>query len=84
MTETYQDLEPGYVKNDFLYDWFFHYNPYAEVWVAIPKNQKDGYFNNLNSDQFIKSSEFSTLLYILHKTKGDASLIEKLVNGNVE
>jgi hypothetical protein len=81
--EVYQDQEPYYELNDesFLYDWVFHYNPYSENWAAIPRETYVEYFQNYNHPSIIRSSSINTLLELLYKSKGDRTIIEKIVNG---
>lgn len=78
--EVYQDLESIYKSNDQLYlvNWVFHFNPYSNTWVAIPRDKYNEYWDNYNHPDILRSSSINTLLELLHRSKGDRSLIEKL------
>jgi hypothetical protein len=79
--ETYQDYEPGYTGNAFMYNWVFHFNPYTELWVAIHRDDYMKYWDKLDCQRCIKSKNISDLKDLLYKTKGDVDEIEKLING---
>jgi hypothetical protein len=81
--EVYQDLESFYKPNDisFLSDWVFHYNSYSEMWAAVPRETYTEYWSNYNHPSILRSSSINTLMDLLYKTKGDASLIEKVISG---
>lgn len=78
--EVYQDLESIYKSNDQLYlvNWVFHFNPYSNTWVAIPRDKYNEYWDNYNHPDILRSSNINTLLELLHRSKGDRLLIEKL------
>lgn len=80
MQETYQDYEPGYESKDYMFNWFFHYNPYTGDWNAVPKEQKTNYLNNFDCDDVIRSKSFTTLIDILFITKGDVSNLDEKLN----
>lgn len=82
--EVYQDLQSSDEANDllFLTDWVFHFNPYDETWAAVPREIYDEYWNNFTHPEVLRSSNINTLIEILHRTKGDKLLIEKLFDGN--
>lgn len=78
--EVYQDLEPAYKTNmNYLEDWVFHYNIHIDKWAAIPRDNYHDYWNDFSNPNIIRSSKIETLLELLHKTKGDASLIDELL-----
>lgn len=81
MGETYQDLEPNYVGNAFMYNWIFHYNPFSEIWVAIHRDNYMEYWDNQDCNRCLKSKNISDLKELLYKTKGSPEEIEKLING---
>jgi hypothetical protein len=66
---------------EYLTDWLFHYNAENKEWAAIPRGTYSEYWNNYSNSEILRSKELNTLLEILHKTKGDKALIEKLVDG---
>lgn len=80
MPSTYQDFEPGYENKDYLYNWFFHFNPYTGDWNAIPVEQKVNYLSDFKCDNVVKSKSFPTLLEILQITKGDVSNLDEKLN----
>jgi hypothetical protein len=84
--EVYQDQEPYYEVDDqsYLYDWVFHYNPYSEMWAAVPREIYNEYFQNYNHSSIIRSSNINTLTELLHKSKGDTAIIEKIVSGQLK
>lgn len=86
MKETYQDLELFYKPNNFsfLSDWIFHFNSYTQTWAAVPRETYNEYWNDFNHPNILRSSSINTLMDLLHRTKGDASLIEKLISGKSE
>lgn len=74
--ETYQDLEPGYhmrsdVKDEYLQSWVFHFNPYQEIWYAIPRDKYMDFWQGREINGIQKSRSLSTLLELMHKTGGD-------------
>ena len=77
--EVYQDLEPVYDTNDYLYDWIFHFNIYTKLWNAVPRETYNEYLNNHEAEGIIRSSSFGTLLSLLHLTKGDIGKIDSAV-----
>jgi hypothetical protein len=67
---TYQDYEnvyPNSEENDCLFNWIFHYNPISKVWNAIPRDKYNDYWNNINCDDIIKSTQISTLVDLIIK-----------------
>jgi hypothetical protein len=76
--ETYQDLE---FKEDmsYLYDWVLHFNPYTNLWAAIPRNIYREYWDKHDYPNVLKSSKLETLLELLHKSKGDVDVINNMM-----
>lgn len=76
--DTYQDYEPGYKTNnlEYLYDWLFHYNPYTDLYAAVPRHLINEYFNNYNCEGVLRSRTESTLREILHRAGGDINKID--------
>lgn len=83
MAKTYQDYEPGYENKDYMFNWFFHFNPYTGDWNAVPREQKLEYWNNFECENVVKSKSFLTLLEILNITKGDVSNLDEKLNVNL-
>lgn len=68
--ETYQDYEDFYPqsnKRESLYNWVFHYNPMNNLWNAIPRDHYNKYWDNLESDVVLKSTQISTLVDLILK-----------------
>ena len=83
--ETYQDIEPGYKhEQDYLNDWVFHFNPYANQWAAIPRDKYKEYWNNFKHHAVLRSKHLNTLIDLLHKSKGDMNIIEDITRGEIK
>lgn len=82
--ETYQDFEPGYtaVGNAFMFNWVFHYNPFTEIWNAIPREFYNIYWNEDSHPAILKSKNISDLKDLLYRTNGDSEEIKKLLESN--
>ena len=65
----------------YLNDWVFHFNAYAETWAAIPRESYNEYWNDYKNAGVLKSKNINTLLELLYKSKGDANVIEHIING---
>ena len=78
--ETYQDYEHS-KSNDtsYLYDWVLHFNPYTNLWAAVPKDLYRQYWDKYDLPGVIRSSKIETLLELLHKSKGDIDLLNEMV-----
>jgi hypothetical protein len=85
MSETYQDLE-GYQEDpmSYLQDWIFHFNSITDQWAAIPRDAYTDYWNDYKNAGVLRSKNLNTLLELLHKSKGSTSLIDDIINGEVE
>ena len=55
------------MKNEELYEYVFHFNPYNELWSAIPRDVYQEYFNNSDVAGVLKSKELPTLLSLIMK-----------------
>jgi hypothetical protein len=55
------------MKNEELYEYVFHFNPYNELWSAIPRDVYQEYFNNSDVDGVLKSKEYTTLIALILK-----------------
>ena len=55
------------MRNEELYEYVFHFNPYNELWNAIPREIYQQYFNNNEVDGVLKSKELTTLLSLIAK-----------------
>jgi hypothetical protein len=86
MQEVYQDEEPFYVPIDLSYleDWVFHFNSFTEQWAAIPRGLYNEYWNDYKNPNILRSKSLDTLLELLHKSKGDTKLIEKITSGKTK
>lgn len=80
--EVYQDVEPLYNQDlNYLNDWVFHFNSFTEQWAAVPREIYNEYWNDYKHASVFKSKNISTLLELLHKSKGDVGKIEHIING---
>ena len=80
--ETYQDLEPGYrmrsdIRDEYLQNWVFHFNPFIEVWYAIPRSKYLEFWQGGKVEGVQKSQALSTLLELLYRTGGDLEKMKK-------
>lgn len=66
---------------NYLYNWVFHFNSFTGVWVAIPRDLYNQYWDDVNIDGIIRSKSIQTLTEIIKKTKGDVKAIEKIIDG---
>jgi hypothetical protein len=83
--ETYQDVEPGYKhEDDFMNDWVFHFNPYADQWAAIPRDKYTDYWNDFKHHAILRSKHLNTLISLLYKSKGDVDIIEDITSGEIK
>jgi hypothetical protein len=76
--ETYQDLEFK-EESSYLYDWVLHFNPYTNLWAAIPKNVYIEYWNKNDHPNVLRSNKLETLLEILYKSKGNVDVINNTI-----
>ena len=76
--------EQSDVKYEFMQDWVFHFNPYTSLWNAIPRHLYNGYWSNYEIKGILRSKDINTLLYLLHRGKGNLENINKItsVDGN--
>jgi hypothetical protein len=68
------------VKDEFMHDWTFHFNPYTGLWNAIPRNLYSAYWSNYDIKGILRSKDINTLLYLLHRGKGDINAVYKLTD----
>jgi hypothetical protein len=68
------------VKDEFMHDWTFHFNPYTELWNAIPRNLYSAYWSNYEIKGILRSKDINTLLYLLHRGKGDINAVYKFTD----
>jgi hypothetical protein len=64
--------------DEHLHNWVFHFNPYTQLWAAIPRDHYDKYWNDAADTRMLRSTRLDTLLSILARTEGDPTRIEKL------
>jgi hypothetical protein len=81
--ETYMDEEPYYKPQDLSYleEWVFHFNSFTEEWAAVPRGTYKEYWNQYDHQDVLRSRNLNSLLDLLHKSKGDREVIEKLTSG---
>ena len=68
----------------YMFEWFFHFNPYTNLWNAIPRGAQTDYWNNVKHPDVLRSKHLNTLLDMLHRTKGDMGMIEDLTRGEIK
>ena len=66
------------MKNENLYEWVFHFNPYTQNWRACKRNEYLDLFNKPESN-FLISKNISTLRELIEKTDGNIDKINKLI-----
>ena len=71
-----------HLEKSYLYNWVFHYNAFSSTWAAIPREDYDKYWNDINNTAILRSTNLDTLLSILAKTEGDPVLIQKLITND--
>ena len=91
-TEVYTDLEIKEFaaigeelrpQHDYMTDWIFHFNPYTQLWNAIPRNISTEYWSDSQHKDVLRSKHLNTLLDMIHRTKGDAGMIHDLTRGEI-
>lgn len=70
--------------NSYLNDWVFHFNPYTEMWAAIPRDEYQTYWSDYNNANILRSKHLNTLVDLLHKSKGDVAVIHDLTKVGVK
>ena len=69
------------MTKDYLTDWVFHFNAHTDQWAAIPRETYNDYWNDYTHAGVIRSKSIDTLLELLHKSSGNAAIIEDIING---
>jgi hypothetical protein len=64
----------------YMHDWVFHFNPYNKLWSAIPRDLYTKYWDDCQLDGVLRSKDINTLLYLLHRGKGDVTKIYKITS----
>jgi len=80
--EIYLDEEPFYRPHDMAYleDWVFHFSSFRNEWAAVPRETYNEYWSEYNHPSVIRSKNLNGLLDLLHKSKGDMEVINKLID----
>lgn len=73
--------EQSDVKYEFMQDWIFHLNPYTGLWNAIPRHSYNAYWSNYDLKGVLRSKDINTLLYLLHRGKGNIDIINQITSG---
>jgi hypothetical protein len=68
----------------YMHDWVFHFNPYTKLWNAIPRDLYTKYWDNSQLDGVLRSKDINTLLYLLHRDKGDIDQIHKRTSSDTK
>lgn len=88
MQDVYTDYEPTReattVEQNYMYEWFFHYNPNTMLWNAVPRSAIGEYFNNYNHPDILRAKHLNILLDMIHRTEGDAKLIKEINSDDVK
>ena len=64
----------------YMHDWVFHFNPYTSLWCAVPRELYNKYWDDSQLENVLRSKDISTLLYLLHRSKGDINEIHKITS----
>lgn len=70
------------VQAAYMYDWVFHYNPFTNSWIAIPREQYNKYWNGEHTEHVLKARHLNVLVELLHKCKGDAEMIHDITRSS--
>ena len=78
--EIYLDEEPIFRSQDLSYleDWVFHYNSFRDEWAAVPRETYTQYWSQYDHPSVLRSKHLTSLLELLHKSKGDMTVINKI------
>lgn len=71
-------------QHDYMTDWIFHFNPYTQLWNAIPRNVITSYWSDSQHKDVLRSKHLNTLLDIIHRFKGDAGMIDDVIKGEIK
>jgi hypothetical protein len=56
------------MKNNFLYDYIFHFNPHEQLWYAFKRDEANAYWSNRESvKSLIKAKDVKTIMGFLQK-----------------
>lgn len=66
--------------DQYMHDWVFHFNPYTKLWCAIPRDLYNKYWDDSQLEGVLRSKDIATLLYLLHRGKGDINEIHKITS----
>lgn len=50
-----------------MFNWVFHYNPYLNLWNAIPRHKYQEYWSNLTADEVLKSKDLNVLIEMINR-----------------
>ena len=50
-----------------LYSYVFHFNPYSEIWSAIPRDLYNDYWSNANLPGVLRSKDMKTLIELVNR-----------------
>lgn len=50
-----------------IYGYVFHFNPYSELWYAIPRDSYSNYWNGVEDESVLVSKEVSVLVELVSK-----------------
>ena len=90
-TEVYTDLEIKEFaaigenlipESSYMADWVFHYNPYNQLWNAIPRSIYQIYWSNIELTGVLRAKHLNVLLDLLHKSKGDVDMIKDITRAS--
>lgn len=61
-----------------MYNYVFHYNPYTELWNAIPRELYNQYWNDAKIEGVLSSKRLDVLYSLLTEIEKDANFINTI------
>lgn len=53
------------MKNDYLYDWVFHFNHHTGLWYGFLREHYNNYFNGMGKDNYLYASSMDKLIKLI-------------------
>jgi hypothetical protein len=63
-----------------LYNYVFHYNPFDDIWYAVPRELYTEYWNNKETHGILKAKDIMVLVELIRKGE---DFVKKLNDANV-
>ena len=70
------------ITNGYLHDWVFHYNPFMDIWSAVPRDLYVEYWNGYEGRNILRAKHLNVLIDLLHKAKGDVETIHEITRSS--